>query len=78
MRAAEALKDSKEELLEIIETWATSKRLEEFFSDAERKLQSLPEDQRVRTMERLQRARKLIGSTDALDRFHSWKPPEER
>ncbi len=77
-RAAEALKDSKEELLEIIEMWATSKRLEEFFADAERKLKTLPEDQRVRTMERLQRARKLIGNTDALERFQSWKAPEER
>ena len=69
-RAAKALNDSKEELLEIIETWATSLRLEGFFSDAERKLQSLAEDQRVCTMERLQRARKLIGSTDALDPFN--------
>jgi len=29
-------------------------------------------------MERLQRAQKLIGSTDALERFQSWKTPEER
>ena len=29
-------------------------------------------------MERLHLARKLIGSTDALDRFQSWKAPEER
>jgi acyl-CoA reductase-like NAD-dependent aldehyde dehydrogenase len=77
-RAAEALKDSKEELLEIIEMWATSKRLVEFFADAERRLEDLPEDLRVQTMERLQRARKLIGSTDALERFQSWKAPEER
>ena len=77
-RAAEALKDSKEELLEIIEMWTTSKRLVEFFADAERRLEDLPEDLRVQTMERLQRARKLIGSADALERFQSWKAPEER
>ena len=76
-RAAEALKDSKEELLEIIEMWATSKRLEEFFADAEHQLKNLAEGERTRSMERLQRARKLIGSTDALERFHSWKTPEE-
>jgi hypothetical protein len=29
-------------------------------------------------IERLQRARKLIGSTDALEHFQSWKAPEER
>ena len=36
-RTAKALKESKEELLGIIEMWATSKRLEEFFADAEHK-----------------------------------------
>jgi hypothetical protein len=78
MRAAKALKDSKEELLEIIEMWATSKRLEEFFADAEHKLKNLAEGERTRSMERLRRARKLIGSTDVLERFQSWKAPEER
>jgi hypothetical protein len=77
-RAAKALKESKEELLEIIEMWATSKRLEAFFADAERRLEGLHEDERVHTKERLRRARKLIGSIDALDRFQSWKAPEER
>jgi GTP1/Obg family GTP-binding protein len=77
-RAAKALKESKEELLEIIETWATSKRLEEFFVDAEQRLADFLEDERDRTMARLKRARKMIGSIDALDRFQSWKAPEER
>ena len=77
-RAAKALKESKEELLEIIEMWATSKRLEAFFADAERRLDDLPVDERVHTMERLRRARKLIGSIDALEQFRSWKAPEER
>ena len=77
-RAAETLKDSKEELLEIIEMWATSKRIEEFFADAEHKLKNLAEGERTRSMERLQHARKLIGSTDALECFQSWKTPEER
>ena len=77
-RAAKALKESKEELFEIIETWVASKRLEEFFADAEHKLKNLAEGERTRSMERLRRARKLIGSTDALERFQSWKAPEER
>ena len=77
-RAVKALKESKEELLEIIEMWATSKRLEAFFVDAERRLEDLPEDQREHIKERLRRARKLIGSTDALDCFQSWKTPEDR
>ena len=77
-RAAKALIESKVELLEIIEMWATSKQLEAFFADAERRLDDLPEKERVPTMERLRRARKLIGNIDALERFQSWKAPEER
>ena len=77
-RAAKALKESKEELLEIIETWARSKQLAEFFANAERILADFPEDEQERTMDRLKRARQLIGSLDALDRFQSWKAPEER
>jgi len=76
--ATKVLKESKEELLEIIEMWATSKRLDAFFADAERRLEDLPVDQQKHTMERLRRARKLIGSIDALERFQSWKAPEER
>ena len=76
--AAEALKDSKEELLEIIEMWATAKRLEAFFADAERSLEDLPEEERDHTIERLRHARRLISSIDALERFQSWKAPEER
>ena len=58
--------------------WATSKRLEAFFADAERRLEGLYEDERVRTTERLRHARNLIGSMDALERFQSRKAPEER
>jgi hypothetical protein len=77
-RTAKALKESKEELLGIIEMWATSKRLEEFFADAEHNMKNLAEGERTHSMERLRRARKLIGSTDALERFQSWKAPEDR
>ena len=77
-RAAKALKDSKEELLQVIDTWAEAKRLEAFFADAERRAQDLPDEERERTIERLRRARALIGSTDALARFDAWRAPEER
>jgi hypothetical protein len=77
-QAAKALKDSKEELLQVIDAWAEAKRLEEFFADAERRAQDLPDEERERTTERLRRARALIGSTDALARFDAWRAPEER
>jgi hypothetical protein len=77
-RAAKALKDSKEELLQVIDAWAEAKRLEAFFADAERRAQDLPDEQRERTIERLRQARALIGSTDALDRFDPWRAAEEQ
>lgn len=77
-RAAKALKDSKEELLQIIDTWAEAKRLDAFFADAERRALDLPDEQREHTMDRLRRARALIGSTDALERFGAWRAPEKR
>jgi hypothetical protein len=77
-RAAAVLKESKEELLQIIEMWAGSKRLEAFFADVESRLPHVAEDQRDRMVARLRRARELIGSVDALERFGSWRTPEER
>lgn len=78
LRAAKVLKDSKKELLEIIEAWAAARRLDEFFIDAKHNVMDLPADQRGSTMERLESARELIGSTDALEQFRSWRKPEER
>jgi hypothetical protein len=62
----------------IIEAWAAATRLEQFFADAEHRAAGLPDEQRRRTLERLRRARELIGSTDALARFQSWRAPDER
>ena len=72
------LKDSKEELLQLVDAWAEAKRLEEFFFDTQRRAQDLPDEQRERTIERLRRARAVIGSTDALERFDAWRAPEDR
>jgi hypothetical protein len=77
-RAAKVLKESKEELHEIIEAWAAAKRIEEFFADAERRAQGLPDEERECTIAQLRQARRLIGSTDALEQFQSWRTPEER
>jgi hypothetical protein len=73
-----ALKDSREELLQIIDNWAEAKRLEAFFADAERRARNLPDEQKERTIERLRQARALVGSTDPLERFNAWRAPQER
>ena len=77
-KAAKALKDSKEELLQIIAQWAEAKSLDQFFADAERRAADLDVDGRLRMLDRLKNARKLIGSVDALERLRTWKSPEER
>lgn len=77
-RTAKALKDSRDELLHIIDDWAQSMKLEQFFEHAERKAAFLAEDERRRMLARLKHARELAGSGDALDRFMGWKAPHER
>ena len=56
IRAEKVLEDSKKDLLEIIEMWAISKRLEAFFADAERRLEDLPEIEREHAMENVMAA----------------------
>jgi GTP1/Obg family GTP-binding protein len=77
-RIAKAHKDSVDELRAIIGEWASVKRLEAFFGDAAARLEGLPADERIRIEERLRRAQELLGTTDTLQRFLSWKLPEER
>ena len=73
-----AEKDSREELFSIIAAWAEAKKIEEFFADAERRAAELDDDQKQTILERLEMARKQAGSTNALQRFGSWKTPDER
>ena len=77
-RAAKALKESRVELFQIINGWAESNRIEQFFQDAERRATNLSDNERLKVLERLKRARGLVGSVDALDHFMSWKSPDER
>jgi hypothetical protein len=77
-RSAQALKDSRKELLQIIDAWAESRRLEQFFAEAENQIACLTDDKKTMMAERLKLGRDLIGSTDALDRFMGWRSPDER
>lgn len=77
-RRVKAIKDSREELSEIIKAWVKAKGIEDFFADVERRAANLDEEQRVVVLERLTQARTLIDSTDALQWLAAWKTPEER
>lgn len=77
-RAVQARKESREELLQIIDRWGTASRIEQFFRDAEQRAAVLSDDERLRLLDRLKLAREMVGSIDALDRFLAWRAPDER
>lgn len=77
-QAARKLKESRDDLLRIIDRWAESKRIEQFFAEAERHLAALDEDKKLQLLGRLAEARELIGGTDALEQFLAWSSPTER
>ena len=77
-RRIKAIKDGRDELFSIIDTWAEAKRIEEFFKDAELRAAALGNDDHAAILDRLKQARELLGGVDALQRFLSWKSPEER
>lgn len=77
-RRIKAIKDSREELSDIIKAWAKAKRIEEFFDDVERRAADMEEDQKAAVLERLALARTMVDTTDALRWLASWKTPRER
>lgn len=76
-QVAEALKQSRKELVQIIDAWAEANQIEHFFKDAELRANDLSEDNKLKILGRLQRARELIGSTEALEHFIRWRAPDE-
>lgn len=76
-RQAKALRNSRDQLLELVDQWARARRIEDFFADAEQRLANGTGEGQRELTERLARARQLLGGTDALRRFGSWKVPEE-
>jgi hypothetical protein len=77
-RRLKNIEKSRLELVALIEVWGVAKRVEDFFLDAERRVTQVAAPEEVRTMARLSKARGLLGSVDALERFRDWKAPEER
>lgn len=77
-RRARNLKDSREQLASIIEEWVAARQIDEFLRDAEREAATLGNAERTMLLDRLRRARDLLGGVDALQHFLRWKAPEER
>jgi hypothetical protein len=70
--------ESREQLMQIIQSWATAVSIEQFLKGVEERANQLPESEQARILDRLQLARESIGIQDPLEFFLSWKAPRER
>jgi hypothetical protein len=75
---ARSIKESREELDQVIQSWATAVGIEQFFKGVQERASTLSEEQRKTVIDRLQLARDFIGTQDPLDFFRTWKTPSER
>jgi hypothetical protein len=75
---ARSIKESREQLEQVIQSWAAAVSIEQFFIGVEERASILSEAERGQALERLQLAREFIGTQDPLDFFRSWKSPSER
>jgi len=77
-RVAQSISDSREQLNQIIQAWATAVSIEQFFKGVEERASNLDETRREALEERLRLAREFIGVHDPLEFLLSWKSPNER
>lgn len=77
-KRTEAHKESRAELLSIIQKWSAARDFESFFQDLERRIQSADEPDKTALLDRLSMARSLFGGTNTLEHFGGWLTPEER
>lgn len=75
---ADSIKKSREQLAQVIQSWATVMNIEQFLKGVEERAIDLPEEQRGPVLDRLKLARAFIGPQDPLEFFNSWKTPSER
>ncbi|MCF8152463.1 MAG: hypothetical protein K9J80_17180, partial [Sulfuritalea sp.] len=73
-----SVKESREQLEQVIQAWSNVIRLEEFFRGVEDRAQHLPESEHRDVLERLRLAREFVGTQEPLDFFRGWKTPLER
>ena len=75
---ARSNKESREQLDQVIKSWAIAVGIEQFFKGVQERASDLCEEERGTVLDRLQLAREFIGTLDPLDFFRSWKTPSER
>lgn len=77
-RESQSIKDSHDQLEQVIHAWAKVVSLEQFFQGIEDRAQTLPEMERQGVLDRLRLAREFVGTQNPLDFFRAWKTPVER
>lgn len=77
-RRKKAIKESREELHAIIDSWNEMKKIESFFREAEQLAMNLSPEEQSYLMNRLKEAKAQISGPDALQRILAWKSAEER
>lgn len=77
-KRAEAQKESRAELLSIIQKWSVAREFESFFQHLERGIKAVDQPDRSALLERLARARSIFGGIDRPEHFTEWLTPEEQ
>ncbi|MNX93066.1 hypothetical protein D3C86_1252390 [compost metagenome] len=77
-REAQSIKDSRDELEQVIQAWVRAFSLEQFFQGIEDRATALPEADRQAVLLRLGVAREFVGTHNPLAFFLGWKAPLER
>jgi hypothetical protein len=77
-KEAQSIKESREQLEQVIQAWAKAVSLEQFFEGVQARAQGLAETQRQEILDRLQLAREFVGTQNPLDFIRAWKTPHER
>src|SRR5215831_9816814 len=70
-RRTQALKESREQLIAIVEAWSFARSFDSFFEGMQQRVSTLPAEQRDAVLGRIAQARAMLGGTDALTTFKS-------
>jgi hypothetical protein len=70
--------ESRKDLLGAIDAWDRARRLHDWVALVQRDAEQFPEGERAEVLDRLAKARELIGRVDAVEVLRQWKAPEER
>lgn len=77
-KIAQAIKESQQQLAEIIQSWGKAMVVERFFNDVEDRLAEATEEERQFLKERVKLARQMMGSIDPLEFIKNWRAPGDR